>query len=254
VSSIELKNTKTVNIFLEGKAMFKRTEICLMLGLLIILGLDSEKSTAANPTASGQISANKDKEKSEANSITIDFGKYKTGRLPGGFLTAVTHDGKSGKWEIIDVNGTKVLAQTDTDDDVDRFLLCVYDMVSIKDTEVSTDFIAVDGKADRAAGVVVRYKDKNNYYMARANALEDNVRLYKVEFGTRKQIGNANLKVTSGTLHNLKLAIEGKHLKVFFDGKSIIEANDGTFQNAGMVGVWTKADSVTYFKNLKIKN
>jgi hypothetical protein len=234
--------------------MFKRIEICLMLGFLVILGLYSEKSAATNPTVPSQMSADKDKEPSEANSITIDFGKYKTGKLPGGFLTAVTTDGQSGKWEIIDVNGTKVLAQTNTDDDVDRFLLCIYDMVSVKDAEVSTDFIAVDGKADRAAGIVARYKDKKNYYLARANALEDNVRLYKVEYGSRKQIGSATLKVTSGALHNLKLVIEGKHLKVFFDGKSVIEATDGTFQNAGMVGFWTKADSVSYFKNLKIKN
>jgi hypothetical protein len=227
--------------------MFKRTEICLMLGFLIMLGLYSEKSAAANPTA------NEDKQKSEANSITIDFSKYELGRLPGGYLTAVTNDGQGGKWEIIDANGTKVLAQTNTDDTDDRFPLCVYDMVSIKNVEVSTDFMAVAGKVDQAAGLVARYKDKKNYYLARANALEDNVRLYKVEYGKRKQIGGVTLKVTSGAWHNLKLEIKGTVLKVFFDGKSIIDANDATFQNAGMVGFWTKADSVTYFKNLKIE-
>jgi hypothetical protein len=238
---------------LEGKAMFKRIEICLMLGFLIMLGLYGEKSAAANPTASNQISANKDEEKSEANSITIDFSKYEIGRLPSGFLTAVTNDGQSGKWEIVDANGTKVLAQTSTDDTDDRFPLCVYDMVSIKNVEVSTDFMAVAGKSDQAAGLVARYKDKRNYYIARANALEDNVRLYKVEYGKRKQIAGANIKVNTGAWHNLKLVIEGIVLKVFFDGKFVLEVKDTTFQNAGMVGFWTKSDSVTYFKNLKIE-
>jgi hypothetical protein len=232
---------------LEGKAMFKRTEICLMLGLLIIPGLYSEKSAAANPTA------NKDKEQSESNSITIDFSKYEIGKLPGGYLTAVTNEGQSGKWEIIDANGTRVLAQTNTDNTDDRFPLCIYDMVSIKDVEVSTDFMAVAGRMDQAAGLVVRYKDKKNYYIARANALEDNVRLYKVEYGKRKQIGGVNVKVNTGAWHNLKLVIKGAVLKVFFDGKFMLEVKDTTFQNAGMVGFWTKSDSVSYFKNLKIE-
>jgi hypothetical protein len=220
--------------------MFKRIGICLILGCLIMSGICSA-------------AANADKQKSEANSITIDFSKFEIGKLPSGFLTAVTNDGQSGKWEIVNANGTKVLAQTSTDDTDDRFPQCVYDMMSFKDVEVSTDFMAVAGKSDQAAGLVARYKDKKNYYIVRANALEDNVRLYKVEYGKRKQIGGANIKVNSGAWHNLKLVIKGTVLKVFFDGKSVIELNDTTFQNAGMVGFWTKSDSVTYFKNIKIE-
>jgi len=234
--------------------MFKLTKICLMPGILIMLGLYSDKTVATNPTTSGQTSANENKQKSEANSITIDFSKYEIGKLPDGFSTAVTDGGQGGKWEIVDANNTKVLAQTNTDETDGRFPLCIYDMVSIKNVEVSTDFMAVAGKVDQAAGLVVRYKDKDNYYITRANALEDNIRLYKVESGKRKQIADATAKVTSGTWHNLKLEIKGTHLKVFYDGKSIIDTNDATFQNAGKVGFWTKADSVTYFKNLKIEN
>jgi hypothetical protein len=221
--------------------MLKMMRICLILGVLVLLELCGA-------------SANEEKKETQENVTTIDFTRYDVGKLPVGFSTAVTDGGQPGKWEIVDANGIKVLAQTNTDETDGRFPLCVYDAVSIKNVKVSTDFMAVAGKVDQAAGLVARYKDKDNYYITRANALEDNVRLYKVESGKRKQIASATLKVTSGTWHNLKLEIEGTHLKVFYDGKSIIDANDATFQDAGKVGFWTKADSVTYYKNLKIEN
>jgi hypothetical protein len=220
--------------------MLKIKRICLIAGVLVSLGLCGG-------------CANEKKEDRE-NVTIIDFTTYAVGKLPDGFSTAVTDGGQPGKWEIVDANGTRVLAQTNTDETDGRFPLCVYDTVSIKNVEVSTDFMAVAGKVDQAAGLVARYKDKDNYYITRANALEDNVRLYKVESGKRKQIGEATLKVTSGTWHSLKLEIEGTRLKVFCDEKSIIDVNDDTFQDAGKVGFWTKADSVTYFKSLKIEN
>jgi len=221
--------------------MLKMIRICLIPGVLVSLGLCGGCTS-------------EEKKEARENVITIDFTTYAVGKLPDGFSTAVTDGGQPGTWEIVDAKGTKVLAQTNTDETDGRFPLCICDSVSIKNVEVSTDFMAVAGKVDQAAGLVARYKDKDNYYITRANALEDNLRLYKVESGKRKQIANATLKVTSGTWHNLKLEIEGTHLKVSCDGKSIIDADDATFQDAGKVGFWTKADSVTYFKNLKIKN
>jgi hypothetical protein len=233
-----------VSFLREGNTMLKMMRICLILGVLVLLGLCGA-------------SANEEEKETQKNVTTIDFSKYDVGKLPDGFLTAVT-DGcqpsHPGKWEIVDANGIKVLAQTNADEIKGRYPLCVYNKVSIKNVEVSTDFMAVAGKVDQAAGLVVRYKDKDNYYITRANGLEDNIRLYKVESGKRKKIADAAAKVTSGTWHNLKLEIKDTHLKVFYDGKSIIDANDTTFQDAGKVGFWTKADSVTYFKNLKIEN
>jgi hypothetical protein len=229
------------NLLWKGNAMLKMIRICLIPGILLSLGLCSG---CANP----------EKKEARENVITIDFTHYDVGKLPDGFSTAVTNGGQPGTWEIIDARGTKVLAQTSTDETDGRFPLCLYDKASIKNVEVSADFMAVAGKVDQAAGLVARYKDKDNYYITRANALEDNLRLYKVESGKRKQIANATLKVTSGTWHTLKLEIEGTHLTVSCDGKSIIDADDATFQDAGKVGFWTKADSVTYFKNLKIEN
>jgi hypothetical protein len=220
--------------------MLKMIRICLIVGVLVSLWLCGA-------------CAGKEKKETQENVTAIDFSKYEISTLPEGFSTAVTDGGQPGNWEIVDANGTKVLAQTSTDETNGRFPLCVYEKVSVKDVEVSVDFMAVSGKIDQAAGLVARYKDKNNYYITRANAIEDNVRFYKVEGGQRKQIASANLKVTGGTWHNLKLEIEGTRQKVFCDGKLVIDANDATFQDVGRVGLWTKADSVTYFNNLTIK-
>jgi len=199
-----------------------------------------------------QTSTEVEKNTLKVSTVTIDFGKYTIGKLPDGFTTTVTN-GEPGKWVIADANGKKVLAQTDTSQINPRFPICVYDKISIKNVEVTTDFMAVSGKLDQAAGLVARYKDENNYYITRANALEDNLRLYKVESGKRIQIAEAKLKTTAGEWHNLKLEVCGTNQKVFYDGKLVINANDATFQEAGKVGLWTKADSVTYFANLKIE-
>jgi hypothetical protein len=117
---------------------------------------------------------------------------------------------------------------------------------------VSVRFKAVAGKVDQAGGLVARFKDKDNYYITRANALENNVRLYKVVDGSRKQFAGVNAKVTSGEWHTLRLVANGSHFEVFFDGKSLFTAADDTLKDAGRVGLWTKADSVTLFDDLRI--
>jgi len=226
--------------------MLRLTEICLLLAALTMLVLCGCKTSTTNLISSGQTSI-------KPSNVTIDFGKYALGRPPEGFTTAVTNSNVPGKWIIVDANGKKALAQTDTSQINPRFPICVYDKISIKNVEVTTDFMAVSGKLDQAAGLVARYKDENNYYITRANALEDNLRLYKVESGKRIQIAEAKLKTTAGKWHNLKLEVCGTNQKVFYDGKLVINANDATFQEAGKVGLWTKADSVTYFADLKIE-
>ena len=146
-----------------------------------------------------------------------------------------------------------MLVQTSTDTTDYRFPLCIYDTLTAKDVTLSVRFKAVSGKVDQAAGLVARFRDKDNYYIVRANALEDNVRLYKVVGGSRKQFAGTKTKVSSSEWHALKLAVKGKHFQVFFDDKLLFEADDDTFKDAGKVGLWTKADSVTYFDDLKIE-
>ena len=189
-------------------------------------------------------------ETSASNQIAVDFSKTEEGRTPGDFFTALTGEGGSVSWVVKD----KVLVQGSADQTDYRFPLCIYDKLIAKDVEVSVRFKAVAGEVDRAAGLVVRFKDKDNYYITRANALEDNVRLYKVVNGSRKQFAGASAKVSSNEWRSLKLSVRTNHFQVAFDDKLLFEADDKTFQEAGKVGLWTKADSVTYFDDFKIIN
>ena len=189
-------------------------------------------------------------ETSAGNQIAVDFSKTEEGKTPPDFFTALTGEGGDVSWVVKD----KALAQVSTDQTDYRFPLCIYDKVIAKDVEVSVRFKAVAGEVDRAAGLVVRFADKENYYITRANALEDNVRLYKVVKGSRKQFAGASAKVSIGEWHSLKLNAKGKHFQVTFDDQLLFEADDPTFQEAGKVGLWTKADSVTYFDDFKITN
>ena len=108
-------------------------------------------------------------------------------------------------------------------------------------------FKAIAGKEDQAGGVAWRIKDANNYYVARANALEDNVTIYHTINGRRTEKKRTNMKVAPNVWHTLRADFQGRHFTVTYDGKTALEWDDDTFKDAGKVGVWTKADSVTLF-------
>ena len=187
----------------------------------------------------------------------LDFEKFEKGTLPTDFSTALTGGGGRIAWAIAEdsssPSGPKVLAQTSADSTDYRFPLCTYSPLSAKDVGVAVRFKAVAGKVDQAGGLMVRFRDKDNYYVARANALEDNVNLYKVVAGKRSRFAGSKVKVSSGAWHTLKLEVKGNRFEVSFDGQRLFEAEDGTFTEAGKVGLWTKADSVTYFDDLEIE-
>lgn len=188
--------------------------------------------------------------------VTVDFDAAEIGRLPAGFSTALTGGGGPVSWAVAEdptaPGGGKVLAQTSTDATSTRFPLCVYEPLKAKDVRLSVRFKAVSGTVDQAAGIIARFKDRDNYYIVRANALENNVRLYKVVRGQRRQFAGANMKVPAGTWHTLALELRGPHFSISFNGERLFEADDSTFREAGKVGLWTKADSVTFFADLHI--
>jgi hypothetical protein len=195
---------------------------------------------------------------------TVTFDQDKVGAPPQGFSTALTGQGKPGVWVVMkDAQAPErgnVLAQTDPDPTDYRFPLCVLDDVSAKDLDLSVMFKPVTGRGDQAAGLVWRYKDASNYYIVRANALENNVVLYKVQNGRRtdlplKGVGRTygkKVTVPSGQWSTLRVVATGSLFEVFLDRQKLYEVEDTTFPNAGKVGVWTKADSVTYFDDLSI--
>jgi Galactocerebrosidase, C-terminal lectin domain len=145
------------------------------------------------------------------------------------------------------------IAQTSTDTTDYRFPLAVYKPVSAKDVDVSIRFKPVGGKVDQAGGIAVRLTTNDDYYVVRANALENNIRFYRVVKGRREQIKGINTKITSNQWHTLGLRAEGEHFTVSFDGKELFSADDETFAIEGKVALWTKADSVTYFDTLAIR-
>jgi hypothetical protein len=190
-------------------------------------------------------------------SQTITFANSQVGALPEGFESARTGKGAPAEWKVVQdasAEGGKALAQVSTDRTDYRFPLAVYKPVSAKDVDVSVHCKPVAGKVDQACGVAIRLASPDDYYIARANALEDNVRFYRVVKGKREEIKGANLKVASNEWHTLGLKAEGERFTVSFDGKPLFTASDKTFPAPGRVALWTKADSVTHFDRLEIRS
>lgn len=187
--------------------------------------------------------------------LVVDFSGVSLGALPDGFIVARTGQGAPAAWSVqedISVPSKRVLAQTSMDQTDYRFPLAIYEKVVAANLDVRVRFKAVAGRIDRAAGIAIRLTDPDNYYVVRANALEDNVNFYHVVKGSRRQIRGASTKVAPDVWHTLAIKAEGQEFTVSFDGKSLFSVQDRTFSNAGRIALWTKADSVTHFDGLTI--
>jgi hypothetical protein len=186
-----------------------------------------------------------------------DFEGTQVGSVPPGFSSGLTGKGPPPAWKVADDPtapvGPRVVAETSGDRTSDRFPLLILDGFEARDVQVSVAFKPVSGRVDQAAGIVVRLKDANNYDIARANALEGNVRLYKVVGGKRSQFAGKDVPIPSGRWETLGLGVQGDRLEVRLNGEVLFEARDQTFKDAGKVGLWTKADSVTYFDDLRVE-
>ncbi|MBI5385364.1 MAG: hypothetical protein HZA90_11850 [Verrucomicrobia bacterium] len=181
-----------------------------------------------------------------ATAETLNFDTADAGQPPPGWTATRTGKGEP-KWVIErdDTAPTKpnVLKQSGEA----TYPVCLKDGTNLKDGFVEVKFKPVSGQEDQAGGVVWRAKDADNYCIARANALEDNVRIYHFVDGKRTQFKGANLKVAPGQWHSLRVEFSGSAFKVVFNGRHLFDAEDATFTDGGKVGVWTKADSVTLF-------
>jgi hypothetical protein len=175
---------------------------------------------------------------------------------PAGFAFAKTDGGRMGRWVVrasADApSGERVLAQTDDDRTDGRFAVAIANEPKLRDVRASVACKPISGRVDQACGLVFRYRDADNYYLTRANALEGNVRLYFVKDGQRKQIASWSGTVKSGAWSTLGAEARGDHLVVSWNGKAVIDTHDATFDAAGQVGLWTKADSITEFDDLTV--
>jgi hypothetical protein len=184
----------------------------------------------------------------------ISFEGTRIGAAPEGWTATLTGSGDP-KWTVESdrtaPSKSTVLKQSGRA----TYPLILKNDTNIKDGFVEVKFKAIAGSQDRAAGVVWRAKDANNYYVTRANALEDNVVLYKTVNGTRSPLDivgrkggyGIDIPVPANTWHTLRVDFKGSRFSVSFNGKPSFEVEDSTFTGAGKVGLWTKADSVTLF-------
>lgn len=177
---------------------------------------------------------------------TTNFDDMRPGAAPAGWTATQTGSG-SVKWAVEKDDSAPSKPNVLKQSGQATFPVCFKNDTSLKDGFVEVKFKPVSGKEDQAGGLIWRVQNANNYYIARANALEDNVTIYHTINGSRVAFKNISTKITSGAWHTLRVDFAGNKFTVSFDGKKVIEANDESFKDAGKVGVWTKADSVTLF-------
>jgi hypothetical protein len=217
--------------------------------LLAAIALPATAQTAA-PPAPGAFSA-------------VTFDDQSVGKSPAGFTIATTGRGAPAVWTVDkapDGAAGNVVVQTSNDKSANRFPLLVFDGVTAADVDVSVRFRSISGVDDQAAGLVWRYIDANNYYIVRANALEDNVVLYKVQKGSRIDLPvkgqgrtyGAKAPVPPKAWHTLAVTARGNLFTVTINGKKLYEVEDKTFTAAGKTGLWTKADSVMMFDDFNV--
>jgi len=263
-SSATVAALSSADRFSFGKGwMMNRLMVSLSLfALLVLLLAGCNKSGADNDEGESSRAGNTVEPEAPAptqpagKGFVYNFDSDVVGTLPAKFHEALTGQGKKVEWLVKPdpsaPSPPNVIAQLSADKTDYRFPLAIADEGSFKDLALSVKFKAVSGEVDRAAGLVFRLKDANNYYIVRANALEDNYRLYRVVNGRRVQFAGANFKVASDEWHELRVECVGNHMTCYYNNEKKIDAIDDTFKDAGKVGLWTKADSVTYFDDLTV--
>jgi len=185
----------------------------------------------------------------------IPIEKMTVGTAPADFEFARTGQGAVGQWTVVEdasAASKRAIEQSNTDRTDFRFPLAIYQPVAAKNLEVALRFKPVAGRVDQAGGIAVRLTSPDDYYLVRANALEDNVRFYRIVKGRRQQLATANVKVSSGEWHSLGIKAENDRFTVSFDGRQLHSTIDKTFSAAGKVALWTKSDSVTRFDQISI--
>ena len=194
-----------------------------------------------------------------ASAQTVAFGKENVGFPPKDFEFGLAGEGGPGVWEVVRDHTAfrgKALTELTINPAAYRFLVAIYNPVVAANVQVTTRCKPVSGKVDQACGLIVRAVDEKNYYIARANALENNVRFYRVRNGKRQQLATADVRVTSDEWHTLSLRAEGNRFTVIFNEKQLYTTLDTTpppRPAEGRVGFWTKSDSVTRFDHLEIQ-
>ncbi|WP_428266808.1 hypothetical protein [Haliangium sp.] len=205
---------------------------------------DADNADTPEPTATPAAAP-----AAEPTNTVWAFEQPGPGPLPDGWSAPV------GEWRLEAVDGapsgSRVLVQTASNRSP-VFNLALVDGSSDADVDIQVHLRARRGRIDQGGGVVWRAKDARNYYIARYNPLEDNLRVYTVKDGRRRQLDSADLRLDHGAWHVLRVTMTGDHIECYLDGQKHLDVRDTTFVDAGMVGLWTKADAQTEFDDLSL--
>lgn len=182
---------------------------------------------------------------------TINFEKGVIDKLPNGFTQTATGKLQKLDWKVVNDNGNKVVAQS-AKNEGDYYNLLVLDKPSYQNFKLTVKIKAVAGEEDQGGGLVWRYIDNNNYYIARCNPLENNFRFYRVINGNRKQLKSVDCRIKTGEWFTMSIEMNGNKISCSLNSIKMIDITDDTFKSPGHVGLWTKADAVTYFNDFKI--
>jgi len=176
---------------------------------------------------------------------SFNFDNEEIGKLPTDWTAATS------TWMIANDGNNKAMKQTGKNEG-DRFNICVQNKLSYQNLELEVRIKALEGKEDQGGGLVWRYVDAKNYYITRANPLENNFRVYKVVNGNRKQMESSNVSFRKGEWYNIKVVMTGNSITCYYNGQKLLSHTDDTFPKAGLVGFWSKADAVSLFDDLRI--
>ena len=199
-----------------------------------------------------------------APTVVINFDKATPGQTPPGW-SCLTNQGTASKWEVVRDSTAPtppyVFTQISGNGDQTRLPVAILDQMVLQNGEISVRIKPVGGKAEQVGGLVWRFRDPNHYYVVRANARENSVSVYRVEGGEWKPLrpkgAVANMwavrhAVPANSWSILKVVFKGPVFSVYFNHRRLFQAEDRWYEGAGKVGLWTKADSLTYFDDFRV--
>ncbi len=241
-----------------------KTLSLLSLGIIFLLSCvqpDKEKQNTANkPEPKPEV--NKPVFKTQTAQDTLfDFENCTVGKLPENWSEYATGRGEATRWQVVDDHGNKVLAQLSADNPNYHFNVVVFKGFDLKNVEMSVKLKGLAGKMDQGGGFIWRFKDRNNYYVVRANPLEDNVVLYKVKDGKRTDLPimgkgrtyGVKVKKLGNDWNTLKIKVVDDLFTVYLNGEELFKVQDQTFTGPGKIGLWTKADAQSYFDDFQVR-
>lgn len=188
--------------------------------------------------------------------LAWSFDREQPGTLPSEFSIGTLFDGRpAGDWQVLATDRAKspphVFAQLMAKGAEHAYKITLVKEIVASDLNLEVLFLPIQGRADMGGGLIWRATDDRNYYLARANPLEQNIRVYRVVKGVRHLLENFSQTIDVRRWHTLRVTHQGCHVNIFFDDKQVLDLCDKTF-HAGMIGLWTKSDAVTYFDDLRL--